>query len=296
MSLTVRLRRGAAVFAVASTAVLSSAAVAAAAPQITGISPTSGPAGTTITFSGTELQDVSQVQIQGQTISRGQVVPITSVSATAVTVTAPNWVEDTPRFRVFANSTLVDATVPLTFSYPPAPAPQVTTIAPASAPTSGGTAAFISGKWLLGAISVSFGGAVVTPQITNDGDITVITPPHPAGVVDVTVTTRSGSVTKVGAFTYASPDAPLPVVARVNPQNLLAGIGGFVQIQGTGLSKPKSVRIGTRTVIVLSSSANTIWVAAPGLAKGVYPVSVTGANGTTSAPSGNAVLVYKNLL
>ncbi len=69
-----------------------------------------------------------------------------------------------------------------------------------------------------------------------------------------------------------------------------------MQIQGTGLSKPRSVRIGTRTVSVLSSSANTIWVVAPGLAKGIYPVSVTGANGTTSAPSGNAVLVYKNLL
>jgi hypothetical protein len=53
---------------------------------------------------------------------------------------------------------------------------------------------------------VSFGGATVPAEFDHDGTISLRTPPHPAGRVDVVVTNRDGmSGSAAGAFLYVSP-------------------------------------------------------------------------------------------
>jgi hypothetical protein len=61
----------------------------------------------------------------------------------------------------------------------------------------------ITGKDFTGTTAITFGGvAVSTFTVDSDTQITVTTPPHVAGVVDVGITTPAGTTTKGEAFTY----------------------------------------------------------------------------------------------
>jgi Flp pilus assembly protein TadG len=89
------------------------------------------------------------------------------------------------------------------------PAPVVTGVSPSSGTVLGGTPITISGKYLTGATSVSFGGVAIDctdashPCATTDTQITVTTPPG-SGQVDVIVTTPGGTstITPADHFTY----------------------------------------------------------------------------------------------
>ncbi|MBU3689384.1 MAG: hypothetical protein B7C54_03775 [Acidimicrobiales bacterium mtb01] len=71
-------------------------------------------------------------------------------------------------------------------------------------PTEGGVAVEIQGAFLFDVSSVTFGGtpATVVDSEIDGSEVRVIAPPGSTGAVDVVVTTPSGSVTLVGAFTY----------------------------------------------------------------------------------------------
>jgi Tol biopolymer transport system component len=81
-------------------------------------------------------------------------------------------------------------------------APLLTSIAPASGPTSGGTTVVISGGNLQGARGVSIGGAAATVTAVRDTSITLMTPPGVAGAQDVSVSFGSGAVSRADGFTY----------------------------------------------------------------------------------------------
>jgi hypothetical protein len=84
------------------------------------------------------------------------------------------------------------------------PAPEITTIAPATGPAAGGTTVTITGMHLDGATAVTFGGAAGTGLVVQDSmQLTVTTPAGTAGAKDVTVTTPGGTATKTGGFTYS---------------------------------------------------------------------------------------------
>lgn len=85
--------------------------------------------------------------------------------------------------------------------------PAITSITPNSGSTSGGVTVVITGSNLSGG-SVVIGGVAATVTGTTSTTVNFTTPPHAAGLVDVTVTTPSGSATLVGAFTYFVLTAP----------------------------------------------------------------------------------------
>jgi large repetitive protein len=71
--------------------------------------------------------------------------------------------------------------------------PGVTSIAPASGPSSGGTAVTISGSGFTGATSVLFGTiAAATFAVTSDGQISAVAPAG-SGTIDITVTNSTGT-------------------------------------------------------------------------------------------------------
>ena len=89
--------------------------------------------------------------------------------------------------------------------------PVITSIKPASAPTSGGVEVTITGDHLEPHIvcilpcptKVRFGNTEVEPKSHSETKLVVQAPPHTAGVVDVTVIVPgSGFVTKHNAFAY----------------------------------------------------------------------------------------------
>jgi PKD repeat protein len=92
---------------------------------------------------------------------------------------------------------------------PMLPLPVLTSISPASGSTAGGTSVTITGTGFTGATDVLFGATTGTSlTVLSDSTITIISPAHTAGTVDIRVTTPIGTSAVVVAdqFTYG----PLP--------------------------------------------------------------------------------------
>jgi FtsP/CotA-like multicopper oxidase with cupredoxin domain len=193
-----------------------------------------------------------------------------------------------------ATTTVFSNALPL--AVPGLAKPTITAITPASGLLAGGTSVTITGTGLFdaaGTTTVKFGATAATldpaPPVANSAtSITVITPAGAAGAVDVAVTSPSGSVTKVGGFTYVNatlPDAPINVaalsgwnattVAWVAPANT-----GGIPITGytaTAWSAP-AVAAGTCTT---ASTTCTI----TGLVNGTsYSVDVYATNAVGNGP------------
>jgi hypothetical protein len=84
--------------------------------------------------------------------------------------------------------------------------PSVASVSPATGLAAGGTAVTISGNGFTGATNVTFGGTAGTARVVvNANTITVTSPAHAVGVVDVVVTTPKGASSTSGFsdnFTY----------------------------------------------------------------------------------------------
>ena len=94
--------------------------------------------------------------------------------------------------------------------------PSISTVAPNTGSTTGGTAVTISGANFASGATVSFGGATATNvNVTSSTMITASTPAHPAGVVSVTVTNPGGQGgTLANGFTYITANT-MPQFGRV---------------------------------------------------------------------------------
>ncbi len=107
-------------------------------------------------------------------------------------------------------------------------APSITAINPTSGPLAGGTSVTITGSLFTGATAVKFGANNATAfTVNSDTQITATSPPGAAGVVDVTVTTGSGT-SGLGAsdqFTYGAvsgPSSPVPTLSDIGTWLLAA--------------------------------------------------------------------------
>lgn len=93
------------------------------------------------------------------------------------------------------------------FGTVPNSAPIVSGVSPTSGPTAGGSTVIISGTGFGAGASVSFGGTLASSvTVTGSTTISVSTPPHTAGLVDVVVTNPDGqSGSKSAAYSYTAP-------------------------------------------------------------------------------------------
>jgi hypothetical protein len=108
----------------------------------------------------------------------------------------------------------------------------VASVNPASGPTAGGQSVEITGTGLLGATGVTFGGAPGTITSNTDTRITVTTPPHAPGPVDVVVSFPSGPVALAAAYSYAAAAAD---AAAVPTASTLALVLFALAVAGAGL-------------------------------------------------------------
>lgn len=84
-----------------------------------------------------------------------------------------------------------------------APAATVTTVAPATGPTAGGTTVTIKGTRLDGVSAVNFGATPGTElKVVSATELRVKTPAG-TGAANVVVAADTGNVTKTGGFTYS---------------------------------------------------------------------------------------------
>ena len=212
----------------------------AAAPTVTGLSPTSGPTagGTLVTITGTSFTGATAVDFGTTAATNVTVVSDTTITADSpagtgtvdVTVTTPGGHVG----HVAGRSVHLHAVA----------APTVTGLSPTSGPPAGGTLVTITGTSFTGATAVDFGTTPAT-NVTVVSD-TTITADSPAGTgtVDVTVTTPAdvGHVARRSVHLHV---AAAPTVTGLSPTSGPAAGGTLVTITGTSFTGATAVDFGT---------------------------------------------------
>ena len=237
-------------------------------PTVSSVSPKNGPAagGTAVTITGTNFATGATVTFGGTAATNVVVASSTSITATtpagsagAVTVTV-------------TNSNGLSGSLASAFTYI-AP-PTVSSVAPSSGSTAGGTAVTIAGTNFATGATVTFGSAAATSVVVvSSTSITATTPAGSAGAVTVTVTNlgaQSGSLTN--GFTYVV----VPTVSSVSPKNGPAAGGTAVTITGTNFATGATVTFGgTAATNVVVASSTSITATTPAHAAGAVTVTVT---------------------
>jgi len=160
------------------------------------------------------------------------------------------------------------------------PGPTITSIVPSSGPVSGGTSVTIAGANFATGATVTVGGSAATNVVVSETTITLNTPAHAAGVVDVVVTnpdSQSGML--AGGYTYV---AGQPAIANVTPNAGPTTGGTEVTVSGSNFSGATAVTFGSAPATSFTVvSATQITAVAPAQAAGAVDVRVTTAGGTS---------------
>jgi hypothetical protein len=259
-------------------------------PVVTGISPSSGPAGggTVVTITGTNLYGATAV-----TFGSNAATSFTLISSTQIIATAPPGTAGGQHITVTtedggsSNNTAADL-----FTY--LNVPTVTGINTTSGSSLGGTIVIITGSNFTGLVSVSFGGIPAAALTVNSAtQITATTPAGWPGIVDVTVTTPVGvsATSSADQFTFI---APVPTITGLAPNLGPVAGGTSVVITGTNFTGATAVSFGTvaATTFVVNSDSQITVTAPAGLAAGAVDITVTTPAGGTSATAASDLFAY----
>ena len=253
-------------------------------PTVSSISPTFGPAagGTSVTITGTGFAAPAVVSFGG-----GAATLVTVNSATSITAITPSGTAGIVDTTVTERSATSPMSAVDLFTYV-SPA-TITGLSPNFGPIGGGNAITITGTNLSTATGVTFGGTAAIGIIVNSvNSITVTAPAHALGLVNVIVTTSSGSMTATGAYTYS------PTVTVVNPAYGNTAVGTPVTITGTGFATSGvTVKFGGVAATYNSSTATSISVTAPAGTPGTVDVIVT-VSGVSSQPASADQFTYES--
>ncbi len=256
---------------------------AASVPSVTSLGTTSGSTGggTVVTISGSGFTGASAVAFGGVgatafTINSDTLITVVAPPSSAgvwdVTVTGPAGTS------TFATGDR--------FTYSAASAPAVTSLSTTSGSTAGGTALTITGSGFTGASGVSFGAtAAAAFTVISDTQIVATAPPQAAGVVNVSVTSPTGTSAVVTAdqFTYSA--AATPAVTSITPTSGTTAGGTPVTITGSGFTGASGVSFGSTAAGFTVYSDSTIVATAPPQAAGTVDITVTTPSGTSAAVS-----------
>ena len=247
-------------------------------PSLTGISPASCPVGggTTVALTGTGFRAGAAVAFGG---AAGTAVGV--ASANSITATCPSSAAG-PVSVVVTNADGQSAALTGAFTYV-AP-PVLVSLHPGSGSTGGGDQVDLAGTGFdVGTFPrITFGGMpVLATGGATSTSITVITPPHGEGAVDVTVTNGDGqAATLASAFTYRAPDPDAPTVSSVvndatgRPSGSVAG-GEAVTITGTNFAAGATVLFGAAAATDVAFVSTTTLTATTPLAQPAGTVDVT---------------------
>ena len=251
-------------------------------PNITGMSPGAGPAGTVVRVSGDGFTGLAQVMFSGLAGPASVPALFQFIDDTAFQVAVPPGALTGPveiqAPDVGAARTVNTPVFTVTGGGGPVGTrpPGITSFDPVQGPT--GTVVTVYGTDFDGATRVAFRG--VPAAFTLQGT-TVLTAavPYGAATGPITVVTPVDGATSSADFTVV-PALP-PVLTGITPPVGASGIG--VTLSGVGLTGLASVLFDVVPALVLSATDTDVLVQVPfGLALGTVNVTVTTANGTTS--------------
>ena len=197
-------------------------------PNVSSISPGTGPSGTVVTLTGGNFSDATAVQFGTANAVWYNVKNDSTILAKAPAGTGTVDITVTTAYGTSSTSSADQ------FTYLVPVPPTVTSLLPTSGPVPGGTSVTITGTNFTGATAVTFGVTAATSVTVNSATSITATSPAGTGTVDVTVTTPGGtSATGSGdQFTYLS----TPTVSAVSPNGGPPAGGTTVTITGTNLT------------------------------------------------------------
>jgi len=194
-------------------------------PAISSIAPAEGSSagGTTVTINGSNLTGALAVSFGGRAATS-----VTVVNNTRVTAVAPAHAAGAVDVAVTTPYGTATQSNGYTYFNPPA----IATLFPAFGPPAGRTFVTMLGANFTGTTMVTFGGVAATNiAVLNDATLTLTTPAHAAGAVDVVVTARGG--TDTATFTYAPPlSAATTLPSKVLTVN--TAVAAFTPVTGSG--------------------------------------------------------------
>jgi hypothetical protein len=241
-------------------------------PVLSSGAPSTGPA------TGTTTVSLTGLFFSGTTAVRFGSIPaaFTVLSDTQISAVAPPGVGTV---QITVTNNIGTSNQPVYFTYIPVALPLVSSVAPSSGPTDGGTQVTIGGTGLAGATAVRFGSAPAASfTVLSDTQIKAVVPPGLAGPVPIVVTTPSGSSAESVHFYYSA----APVLATVSPPSGPSAGGNTVTLTGSAFTGATAVRFGATaaaSVTVLSDTKLTA-VAPPGT--GTAAVTVVTAAGVSN--------------
>jgi hypothetical protein len=182
-------------------------------PVVLALGPSTGPAGTNVLISGSDLGGVTGVSFGG-VAANGRRQPMSNqvVSQIAPAIT-PNPTSPVDVRVTAAGGTSAVKAPDDQFTYTAPTAPTVVVVRPNSGPA--GTTVEITGEHLGGATAVNFGSTVVQPSgffIRSDTLIRVASPTGGSGTVHVTVTNSAGTSATTADDQYTYGTAPPPTI------------------------------------------------------------------------------------
>jgi prepilin-type N-terminal cleavage/methylation domain-containing protein len=254
-------------------------------PTVTGVNPIAGPTtgGTTVTISGTGFLTTTGVNFGFNPAASYTINSDTSI--TAVTPAGTAGVVDVTVVNLGGISPL---TLRDNFTYDAAPT--VTSISPIAGPTTGGTSVRVTGTGFLDSTRVSFGATTAAYTILTDNSITVSSPAHAAGPVDITVTNPLGT-SATGFWDRFTYDAAPTVTSVSPPSGPIAG-GTAVTITGTGFLDSTGVAFGGIPATFTITSDTSITATSPARPIGQVDVTVVNPLGTSPTGAGDKFLFY----
>jgi IPT/TIG domain-containing protein len=208
-----------------------------APPTVTSIAPTFGPtAGSTaVTITGTGFVVGATVTI-GSEAAAVEVVSETEIKAKTTAHAAG-------AAAVVVTDTNGTSTGGPTYTY--IPPPTVTSIAPTSGPTAGGSAVTITGTGFVAGATVTIGSEAAAVEVVSETEIKAKTTAHAAGAAEVVVTDANGTSSGGPVYTYIAPPTVATEAASALTQTS-ATLNATVNPNGAEVSECK-FEYGTST-------------------------------------------------
>jgi hypothetical protein len=243
-------------------------------PSVSSVTPSTGPStgGTKVTIRGTGFVPGATVAI-GSPASSVKVVSETELTA-VTTATAPGSDE------VVVSDANGTSTGGPSYTYTPPPPPKVTSIEPASGPSTGGTKVTIKGTGFVAGATVTIGNGATSVKVATATKITAVTSATELGSYEVVVSDANGTSTGGPSYTYVPP-AP-PTVTSVEPASGSSAGGTKLIVKGTGFLAGAAVTIGHAATAVKVATPTKITAVTTATEAGSYEVVVSDANGTST--------------
>ncbi len=242
------------------------------APTVTGFSPTSGPVGTEVSVTGTNLTNATDVTFNGTAAT------FSVVSDTELRTTVPNGATTGKISVTTPNGTALSSSH-FTVETPPPPAPQIAGFSPTSGAV--GTVVTVTGANLSGVTDVQFNGVSAGFTEISDSEVQA-TVPQNATTGKISVTTPGGTAVSVDDFTVTTPPPPPPEITGFTPTS--GPVGTEVTVAGSNFNGVTDVQFNGIAAAFTQISANELRATVPqGASTG--PISVTTGVGTAISGS-----------